>query len=152
MMEEKSADERHDSLDLTRNESHGSRPPLYESPRPSSGTARSPRPSNGSRHLPRLPNSSGHELHGRAAAANPSDQHTAEHLQVQRHSLGPRAREDPCAGNRTARHARDGKARVFEGLDSPAASVTAPIQKEPKPSQMQDATPTSSWPNIAWLL
>ncbi|EPT05774.1 hypothetical protein FOMPIDRAFT_1045076 [Fomitopsis schrenkii] len=62
------------------------------------------------------------------------------------------AREDPCAGNRTARHARDGKARVFEGLDSPAASVTALIQQEPKPSQMQDATPTSSWPNIAWLL
>ena len=40
MMEEKREYEREDSLDLTRNTSHDSRPPLYQSPRPSNGSGR----------------------------------------------------------------------------------------------------------------
>lgn len=60
MMEEKT-EEREDSLDLTRNESYDSRPPLYQSPRPSNGTVHSPRPSNGSARPPRMSNDSGRE-------------------------------------------------------------------------------------------
>ena len=40
MMEERRPREREDSLDLTRNTSHDSRPPLYQSPRPSNGSGR----------------------------------------------------------------------------------------------------------------
>ena len=39
-MEEKREYEQEDSLDLTRNTSHDSRPPLYQSPRPSNGSGR----------------------------------------------------------------------------------------------------------------